>query len=122
MQQQQAREPARPSERCFCRLLWVFSGHQESDAENKPIVLLYIPGAGEDLSQDKFYTCLVSPENAQFQDTCRLYTNKQMYPGLLVERNADTNLWLRQNMVPVFSSRIAWGWRDKLCHSLHVSS
>lgn len=66
-------------------------------------------------------TCLASPENAQFQGTSCLYTNKQMYPGLLMGSNADTNLWLRQNTVPVFSSRLSWGWRDKLCHSLHVS-
>lgn len=121
MQQQQARQPARPSDWHFCRLLWGFSGRQEGDAENKPILLLYIPGAGDDLSQDKFYTCLVSPENAQFQGTCHLYSNMQMYPGLLMGCNADVNLWLRQDMVPVFSSGVSWGWSDKLCHSLHVS-
>lgn len=52
MQQQQDRQPARPSELRFCQVLWGFSGHQGSDEENKPLVLLYIRGAGDDLSQD----------------------------------------------------------------------
>lgn len=39
------------------QLLWGFSGHQESGAENKLTVLLYVPGAGDELSQDRFYSC-----------------------------------------------------------------
>jgi len=103
MQEQQASQPAGPAEWCCCsRLLWGFSGHQESDAENEPIVLLYILGVGCDLSQDKIYTCLMSPENAQFQNTCRFCASKQNYPGLLVGCRADTHMWLFR-IWPLFS-------------------
>lgn len=75
----------------------------------------------QELSQDKFSACLALPEIVQFQATCPLYTNKQLYPGLLVGCSADTNLWLRWNIDPGLSSRTSWGWGDKLCHSLHMS-
>lgn len=98
-----SRAACQDSRTACSQLLWGFSGHQESGAENKLIVLLYIPGAGDELSQDNF--TLVSPENTLFQDTwCYTQTSR----CTLVGCNADTHLWLRQHMVLVSSSRISW--------------
>lgn len=99
------------------QLLWGFSGHQESGAENKPThcTSVHSRSWGWAVSGQILLLRHLKTPYSRIPDA-----DTPISRCTLVGCNADTHLWLRQHIVLVSSSRLSWDGETH-CHSLHVS-
>lgn len=87
------------------QLLWGFSGHQESGAENKLTHCTSVHSRSWRwaVSGQILLLCHLKTPCSRIPDA---YTKTSRFS--LMGCNADTHLWLRQHMVLFSSSRISW--------------